>query len=161
MKNQREVLDAIKGNSVTVTKTNANGEKTSQTKQAINANEFILSDAIKEAIGKTNVSAKVNSLIGKDRIYNYPTDCVSISDQKTFRRKMRLQTDNFLIGIISAAKHEPSKLQAVIESFLTYYRTNFKTQNFEITSVSQSQKSEQVKNYTIAMNIVKQYVSRS
>ena len=59
MKNQKEVLDAIKGNSVTVTKTNATGEKTSQTKQAINANEFILSDAIK---GNTISGVIINSI---------------------------------------------------------------------------------------------------
>ena len=148
MKNQKEKLAEFKqnSNSVTVTKKDSDGNViSSQTKTEKNASEFILSDAIKSALSKIPESAiKTNNLTGRDKIYVYPENCLSIVDQKKFRVNCRKNTDMHLFNIIHHAK-SGGNLKEAIENFLAYYRKNFRVQNFEISSISHTQKKSQIK----------------
>lgn len=164
MKNQKEKLAEFKqnSNSVTVTKKDSDGNViSSQTKTEKNASEFILNDAIKTVLSKIPESAaKNNNLTGRDKIYVYPENCVSIVDQKKFRVNCRKFTDMHLYNILHAAK-SGSNLNEAITNFLEYYKLKFRTQNFEIASISHTQKKQQIEHYTVALNIVKQFVSSS
>ena len=131
------------------TETKVVTEKTNVTK--INLQQFA------EKLSKVEVKEKRK----KETLYNYPegfTEQKINSDEgKKFRNKLRNTIKRFCNNILLYAKHNRIEdLQKEVKEFVSFYKTNYRLNDFSIASISQSKNEVKENDLQTMIAIVKE-----
>lgn len=101
-----------------------------------------IADKLKDVVFETKVE-RVN-------LYIYPENLKTEKerngkDGKAFRRKLRTQLEKHMNHILNFVKYNRQEdLKNEIKAFKSFYKTNYRINDFTVTSVSQSAKDEKL-----------------
>lgn len=151
--------------SATVTKKDKEGKIIfSQTKLAENLKEFNLDSAIMESLKKLpEQSLKDASRKGSKEIYIYSEDCILDSDRKTFRRKLREAKFQYASNVNTTCRNSAFSNKEKVECikfFLKFYKENFRTNNFELNSFTDTKEIGKRKIAQTCFDVCKDYLKQ-
>lgn len=126
----------------------------------IEKSEKIQKDSINLESAKINLSKGKKELCDKESkthsrkdLYNGINN-LSSDDQKKFRQKIRNQLKRFVSAILGKDRNDSEKEKS-IQDFLSFYKENWRINDFKIENFSQSKNPIDLKDYSTLLEYVK------
>lgn len=135
----------------TATNNNTKNASAKTTANVVNINLSKFADKLK------NISVKEKKT--KDTIYIYPENftakMIGEKEGKQFRNKLRNKMRFFENNIFVAAKQKDNdKLIALVKEFNSFYKANYRVNDYSLSSVSQSQDETKTGDLSTMMQII-------
>lgn len=114
-------------------------------------------DQFKDQLGKIEIKEKKE----RESLYNYPEgfskEMISSEKGKKFRSSLRNQLKRICNNILLYAKmNRMEDLNAEIDLFASFYKKNYRLNDYSLKSLSYSQNEEKSSNFDLMMQIIKE-----
>lgn len=120
--------------------------------------EIILSDAVKKIIEKN----ELKEVKERENLYKYPETINTEKlrngkEGKAFRNSLRRKMQNFANQILIFANYNRLEdLHSEVKKFDVFYTENYRINNYELNSVSQSNKTDKTELISAMFTVIKQ-----